>query len=184
MTTATETASADKTLSIHQFIERHGIVLTATKIPLVSWWTGDEHAQSWECVLKCGTREMSTTFTKGGAHRVWKRSTFGGSFNRPKGAIPGQRAQLSWNPSAYDRGAYLTWSEPEPPTVAEVLDSLVSDASSADQSFEDWCGDMGMDADSRKAEATYNACREIMFNLRKLLGVRDYETLLNDVERM
>jgi hypothetical protein len=78
----------------------------------------------------------------------------------------------------------MAWTEPEPPTAAEVLDSLASDASGADQNFEDWCADFGYDTDSRKAERTYNAVREQTFSLRKLLGHRDFETLLSDVERM
>lgn len=184
---ATETAQ----MTIAQFVERHGITLTASRVPLVSWWEGDKDAQSWQCTLKCGSREMSTTFTKGSGHRIWQtRLTLphmgadARGFDRPKEFRAGRTAPMPSNPTKYDRAAYLAWTDPEPPTAAEVLDSLASDASSADQSFEDWCGDYGYDTDSRKAEAAYNACRETMFNLRKLLGARDLETLLNDVERM
>jgi hypothetical protein len=45
------------------------------------------------------------------------------------------------------------------PRPADVLSSLLLDVTSADQSFEDWASDFGYDDDSRKAEATYNACR-------------------------
>lgn len=45
-----------------------------TPIPLVEYWQGDQNAQSWLCSLKCGNREMQTTYTKGSAHRVWRRT--------------------------------------------------------------------------------------------------------------
>lgn len=46
------------------------------------------------------------------------------------------------------------------PELADVLDCLVSDASSVRNSrgFEDWCADLGYDTDSRKAEKTYKTC--------------------------
>lgn len=58
------------------------------------------------------------------------------------------------------------------PTVRDVLECLLSDASGVanSESFEDWCGDYGYDTDSRKAERTYNACVEQTESLRQLLG--------------
>lgn len=58
------------------------------------------------------------------------------------------------------------------PTAADVLSCLVSDASSFEsaRSFEEWCGDLGYDTDSRKAERTYKACGDIAHRLRVFLG--------------
>ena len=56
------------------------------------------------------------------------------------------------------------------PTVADVLGCLASDARCGDQSFEDFCGDLGLDADSRKAHATWKACAKMSKQLRRLLG--------------
>lgn len=70
-----------------------------------------------------------------------------------------------------------------PPTLVEVLDSLASDASSADQKFEQWAADYGYDTDSRKAFATYNACRRIARNLKALLGPHAFDTLIHKVDR-
>lgn len=56
------------------------------------------------------------------------------------------------------------------PTVADVVECLISDASGADQSFEDWCSDYGYDTDSRKDEATYKAVVKQTRELRRLLG--------------
>lgn len=47
----------------------------------------------------------------------------------------------------------------EPPTVADVMYCVLSDASARHHgSFEDWAADYGYDDDSRKAERIYNRC--------------------------
>lgn len=56
------------------------------------------------------------------------------------------------------------------PTVDDVLASLISDASAADETFEDWCESYGYDTDSRKAEATYRDCAAARPQLLRLLG--------------
>lgn len=69
------------------------------------------------------------------------------------------------------------------PETAEVLDCMASDASGADQGFEDWASDLGYNTDSRKAERTYKAVQSQTVKLRKLLGDRDFTALL-EMERM
>ena len=56
------------------------------------------------------------------------------------------------------------------PRAADVLSSLVSDASSVHESFEDWCANYGYDTDSRKAERTYKACQELAPKVLRFLG--------------
>ena len=56
------------------------------------------------------------------------------------------------------------------PTAADVLSCLCSDANIGEQSFEDFCSDMGSDPDSRKAEATWKACVAIGPRIRRFLG--------------
>lgn len=67
------------------------------------------------------------------------------------------------------------------PTAADVLDCLLSDASGAEQSFEDWAADLGCDPDSRKAEATYRAVIAQTAKLRRLLG-EDFGAATRDPE--
>ena len=55
------------------------------------------------------------------------------------------------------------------PTEAELIYSLISDASAAYESFGDWCEGLGYDEDSRKALDTYLACQENARKLRKAL---------------
>lgn len=74
----------------------------------------------------------------------------------------------------------------KPPTLAEVLDCMASDAASIRnaRSFEDWASDLGYDADSRKALATFQACEKQASELEALLGSEAFHTLIYDVERL
>ncbi len=63
------------------------------------------------------------------------------------------------------------------PNVGEVLESLVMDAHAADESFPDFCADFGYDEDSRKALATWHACRKIREDLENWAG-RQFPSLL------
>ena len=74
----------------------------------------------------------------------------------------------------------------KPPTLAEVLDCLASDASGVDnaQSFEEWASEYGYDTDSRKAEKTYNICRQQAQELKALLDRDAYDQLLYETERL
>jgi hypothetical protein len=58
------------------------------------------------------------------------------------------------------------------PTAADVLHCLCSDAMGYINSggFEDWCSEYGYDTDSRKAEATFIACKRIAFKLKAFLA--------------
>lgn len=56
------------------------------------------------------------------------------------------------------------------PTAADVLSCLVSDVHSGEQSFEDFCSDLGYDTDSRRAEKTWKTCAAMAPRVRKFLG--------------
>lgn len=56
------------------------------------------------------------------------------------------------------------------PRTEEVLSCLLSDASCAQEDFAEWCSNLGYDEDSRKAERTYFACRDIATKLEAFLG--------------
>jgi hypothetical protein len=72
----------------------------------------------------------------------------------------------------------------KPPTLADVLDCLASDASGVDnaRSFEDWASEYGYDTDSRKAERTYQICKKQAQELKALLGQDAYNQLLYSTE--
>ena len=66
-----------------------------------------------------------------------------------------------------------------PPPLTDVLYSLLLDGGAAEYSFEEWASNYGYDSDSRKAEATYNECRDIgrqlerMFTRDELAALRE-----------
>ena len=71
------------------------------------------------------------------------------------------------------------------PTCADVLDSLRSDAEYAAADFADFCANLGMDADSRKAEASYRECVGLRERLGAFLGSPAVlRELLENVERL
>jgi hypothetical protein len=71
------------------------------------------------------------------------------------------------------------------PTLAEVLDCLVSEAQGYDDArgFEDWCSGYGYDTDSRKAERTWRAVKKQAEQLSRTLGTKAYEAL-KECERL
>ena len=56
------------------------------------------------------------------------------------------------------------------PTAADVLSCIVSDARSGELDFDEFCGEFGYDADSRKAEQTWRACKAMAPRVRRFLG--------------
>lgn len=57
-----------------------------------------------------------------------------------------------------------------PPTVADVMACLMSDARVGSQTFDEYCSDFGLDNDSRKALDTHLACQRVLTGMRTLLG--------------
>lgn len=87
----------------------------------------------------------------------------------------GHRKPVKGAPTDSGRGNTLfreQWEKkyfkPIPPMAADVLYSLILDASAIDESFEDWAANFGYDTDSRKALSTYNQCCEIGQKMRRL----------------
>ena len=65
-------------------------------------------------------------------------------------------------------------NKPKPPTVADVLYSLLSDASAEQRNFHEWCSDYGHSLDSISALNTYRACLDTAHALHKCFS---YELL-------
>ncbi len=56
------------------------------------------------------------------------------------------------------------------PDAAGVVYSLLIDARAGELSFEDFCGELGYDQDSRRAEQIWKACNRVAPRVRCLLG--------------
>ena len=106
---------------------------------------------AWRATLTYQGRTYSTDYKTGIGHRTSARNEAHGFYDGPETARKGIEA-------------------------ASVLYCLFSDASSACETFEEWCGDMGYDSDSRKALDTYLTCQGTRKALQKLFGA-DYSTV-------
>lgn len=60
---------------------------------------------------------------------------------------------------------------------AEVLGRVCSDANSANQPFESWCGDFGYDSDSISALETYRLCQSQGLRARRLIDTNTFDKL-------
>lgn len=132
-------------------------------------WLHDE----WEVTLTRGADTYpGIKYRTGLGHRT-KRPVREDEWNRldRRLLVSGYRMHDAW---IYDK--------PVPPRAANVLDCLLSDASSASEPFEDWCDSLGYDSDSRKALEIYMECQKVRGELRRLLGAAFQEYL--DAERL
>jgi len=68
----------------------------------------------------------------------------------------------------------------QPPEMADVLHSLVLDASALGLSFDMWCEEFGYDQDSRKAHAIYSDCVDYGHDLRQMLDLEKLQEALQD----
>ena len=58
-------------------------------------------------------------------------------------------------------------NNPKPPKVADVLYSLLTDASAEQRNFHEWCSDYGYSTDSISALNTYRSCLDTAHALHK-----------------
>jgi hypothetical protein len=89
----------------------------------------------------------------------------------------GYRLILTYQGRQMSLDFWQGWGISHDPDIEGVIDCLLSDASGADQSFENWCRDLGYDTDSRKAEKIYKQVVKQTLRLKNLLG-DDFEKFL------
>lgn len=69
----------------------------------------------------------------------------------------------------------------EPPTAAEIIETLAMDASYVDyENFEEWCDLFGYNPDSRQAERLFLTMKEKAKDFRRFLGPELFNTLLEE----
>lgn len=177
--------------TVAAFAERHKLTLDATLVE-VGGREGDAH---WRVTIHNGSnsgprtlgQRLSTDYSMGSAHRRWKVGGFlpaAGAGSLYDGARKGEPVSYGTPRTLHDEAYLRDYSEPTPPDLAEVLDSLRLDAECGGaDSFEDFAAEYGYDEDSRKAEAIYRACQKIRSDLRRLLGSVAFTELL-ETERL
>lgn len=84
---------------------------------------------------------------------------------------------------------YTTWYSQgsgikDDPDATSLLDCLGMDAGLGENSFEDFCSELGYDEDSRKAHKQWLACHRSREALVRLLGEETLNQLVYDTERL
>lgn len=124
---------------------------------------------NWSVTISYKGKEYTTSYFSGIGHRKLISSVqkdnrgyynkIFGDFKNEKGACEAQ------------------WLKLIPPTLANVMHCLLLDGRSATGTFEDFCGDLGYDSDSRKALETYLACQVTFNGMLKMLGTELFDKL-------
>lgn len=166
-------------MTITEFLAKYPLTITATSIPSRSGASHDLkwEADHWRLTIACpGTarKAFSCEYSTGIGHRVFSAALalrHGVSSDaRALGYRDGKRYNGPMDRSLKGREVHALCMAIVAPSLETVLESLSLDASCADQTFHDWCADMGYDTDSRKALDTYMVCQQIATDLRALLG--------------
>jgi hypothetical protein len=89
----------------------------------------------------------------------------------------GYSVTLHYKGRQYTTDFWMGSAHTSEPDAEGVLECLLSDSHAADYSFEEFCGEMGYDTDSRKAERIWKQCAKVRENMERLLG-DDFETFL------
>lgn len=69
------------------------------------------------------------------------------------------------------------YMKPQAPKAADVLYSLVLDATAVEESLTDWCANFGYNPDSIKDVAMYNRCAESGRELMRMFGLKEISWL-------
>ena len=133
---------------------------------------GRTEPSRWLCTLKTARGLLQVPYSKGCGLRRWKSPIpFGlrGGVSDLKGR-PGERVGFHQRLTIATAEALDKGTEPEPPTLEEVLWAVSMDAEGVrhGQSFDDWAGEYGLDTDSRKARKCFEDCRDAWAGLVRL----------------
>lgn len=148
-----------------------GLTMEAEFVPFSKSRNKDEKNPSlnWRVTLHRNGREILTTdYMAGSGHCP--------AYKSPEHGRPGFMSierDKAIRIECEEGKRVLTYGYGNPivPELADVLYSLVADASAIDYAtFEDWASEHGYYTDSRSAEKTYRACLETALKLRSAIG--------------
>jgi len=152
--------------TLDQFITKHGLTLKATATPFRfpvhnpardSEW--DESAIHFATEIKNGDGKTvwQGCYSVGAAHpEMWAKER---QPRRLKGHLEAiQQAPRSIDAEHARKAIREAYSKAAPLAVFDVLQSLQLDFQGVGEGFADWCDNLGYDADSRTAFATYQQC--------------------------
>ncbi len=167
----TDTPTATETLQAA--IDALGLTMTAVFVPWSQSRNNLEKQRSLNWIVtihRDGRAIVTTDYSAGIGHCP--------SYRQGRQSVDDAAAIEMETETGRDRKAAIL------PTIADVMYSLASDAAVLDSpTYEDWAGEYGYDADSRKGEHTYRACLELALKLRGGIGddgIRSLQTASQD----
>ncbi len=170
------------------YLAEHGITFAATFEPLsLALARGRDFGDgrpciNWRVVIGNGRASAMFDYSQGVGHlpdmrKIGDPLTTSEKLERERNACETGKA-ATWR-SALGWRSFVAL---QPPTTAEVLQCLCSDAEVLDAGgFEAWADGYGMDTDSIKARTCYDACVESAVKLRSVLGAAHVEAIRNIV---
>ena len=73
-------------------------------------------------------------------------------------------------------------SQPTKPGIKDVLSALLLDSDCGDQTFNNFCDDLGYSIDSRKAFEIYLECQKNGSKLKKCFSIKDIEAMRSELQ--
>jgi hypothetical protein len=113
---------------------------------------------NWKCTISVKGGEVWTgDYSQGAGYlpEFIRHKSSRANYNAELFACESGKA-VRFGATIFDKGQPL-----KPPSMRDVLYSLLMDSEAYSMDFEEWADTFGYDRDSRKAEATYNACAAI-----------------------
>jgi hypothetical protein len=154
--------------AIKATLDKHNLTVESVFVPLS--WSRNKGEKSpslnWKVTLKQNGRDILTTdYSAGYAHAPSYKQ---GNFN----TVDGRQAVIDECEKGFKvTGTFRFQDKKSPilPNDQDVIYSLLTDSEVLEYAcFEDWAGEFGYDADSRKDEQIYNACLKIALQFRKI----------------
>ena len=121
----------------------------------------------WYVLIEYHGKSFGTFYTAGIGHRL-PALTMGGAVKHERGMWVSPLGDRVSTPEAIKRG-WLTLPS-EGPRTDYILQSLLSDAAGAEESFKDWCGSFGQNPDSISHLMVYLACQDTRDKLMRMFG--------------
>lgn len=156
-------------MDFDDFAKRHNVTVTATPIGHRSNGTGfDEEwsrtAVHWHIEMEIDGKPLwAGEFSHGIGHaESWARA------NARKAYVAGYKpppARRQWLPD----------SKPMQALRQAYLATLHGDAMGCDQPFEDWAPELGLDTDSRRALAIWEACNDTRRRLQRAMTPEQWQ---------
>jgi len=130
----------------------------------------------WATTLHYKDRSVTIEFFTGSGHRVL---AYGVKRENPRKYVRSFGSEVIFGDAAAIAHNYLVLKRDKGkiigPQVADVLASMLIDASACESTFDDWCSDLGLNNDSLNSINTYLTCQRNGTKVMKFLGSKFME---------